>query len=165
MKIYNKEEFNKNKEELLTKIKEGNIFIYPTDTIYGIGCDARNFEAVKRIRELKNRDEKPFSVIAPSKEWIIDNCEEKNLDKLPGPYTLILKLKNKECVASNVSGLDTLGVRIPDHWFKVDIPIVTTSVNKSDKNNMTSLEDLDKDIKVDFIIYEGEKKGKSSKII
>ena len=165
MKIYNKEKFNENKEKILTKIKEGNIFIYPTDTIYGIGCDARNFEAVKRIRELKNRDEKPFSVIAPSKEWIIDNCEEKNLDKLPGPYTLILKLKNKECVASNVSGLDTLGVRIPDHWFKVDIPIVTTSVNKSDKNNMTSLEDLDKDIKVDFIIYEGEKKGKSSKII
>ena len=78
---------------------------------------------------------------------------------------MLVKLKNKECVASNVSGLDTLGVRIPDHWFKVDIPIVTTSVNKSDKNNMTSLEDLDKDIKVDFIIYEGEKKGKSSKII
>ena len=165
MKIYNKEEFNENKEEILTKIKGGNIFIYPTDTIYGIGCDARNFNAVKRIRELKNRDEKPFSVIAPSKEWIINNCEEKNLNKLPGPYTLILKLKNKECVASNVSGLNTLGVRIPDHWFKVDIPIVTTSVNKSDKTNMTSLEDLDKDIKVDFIIYEGEKKGKSSRII
>ena len=164
MKIYNKEEFNKNKEKILIKIKEGAVFIYPTDTIYGIGCDATNFNAVKRIREIKDRYEKPFSVIAPSKEWIVKNCESKNLDKLLGPYTLILKLKNKECVASNVC-LDTIGVRIPNHWFNLDIPIITTSVNKAGEKNMTCLKDLDKGVEVDFIIYEGEKKGKSSEII
>ena len=91
---------------------------------------------------------------------------------MPGPYTLILKTK-KECVAKNVApGLDTLGVRIPDNWFsnfvsEIDIPIVSTSVNKASEDFMTSLEDLDSEIKsmVDFIVYEGEKKGKPSRII
>ena len=176
MKIYNKEKFNENKEKILTKIKEGAIFIYPTDTIYGIGCDARNFEAVKRIRELKNRDEKPFSVIAPSKEWIRKNCvinenAEKWLKKLPGPYTFILNVKNS--VAKNVApGLSTLGVRIPDHWFselvaELGLPVVTTSANKAGGNFMTSIENLDDDIKpkVEFVIYEDEKHGSPSKIV
>jgi tRNA threonylcarbamoyl adenosine modification protein (Sua5/YciO/YrdC/YwlC family) len=91
---------------------------------------------------------------------------------LPGPYTLILKTK-KQCVAENVApDLDTLGIRIPDHWFsnfvnEIDIPIVTTSVNKSSEDFMTSLDDLDSEIKsrVDFIVNEGEKKGNTSKII
>ena len=153
-------------DKYLDRIRKGEVFIYPTDTIYGIGCDATNFKAVERIRKIKLRDIKPFSVIVPSKEWILENCYAKNLDKLPGSYTLILKLKNK-CVSENVSK-NTLGVRIPDHWIsevvkELGFPIVTTSVNKSGEKPMTSLKDLD--LEVDFVIYEGEKKGKSSEII
>ena len=117
-------------------------------------------------------------VIKPvCKEWIDENCEVNEnakgwVKRLPGPYTLILKTK-KECVAENVApNLDTLGVRIPDHWFgdfvkEANIPIVTTSVNKSRSDFMTSLKDLDEEIKskVDFIVYEGPKQGKPSKII
>lgn len=152
-------------------ILDGAVFIYPTDTIYGIGCDARNDSAVKRIREIKLREEKPFSVIAPSKEWIKENCVVgSELDYLPGPYTLILKLKNKDCVSKFVSSLDTLGVRIPDHWIsgfvsELGIPIVTTSVNKSGEKFMTCLEDLDKDLDVDFVIDDGKLDGKPSKLI
>lgn len=92
----------------------------------------------------------------------------RSLDKLSGHYTLILKL-NKKCVAENVS-INTLGVRISDHWFneivkELNIPIVTTSVNISNKKHMTCLEDLDEDIRVDFIIYEGGKDENPSKII
>ncbi|MBU2639767.1 MAG: threonylcarbamoyl-AMP synthase [Nanoarchaeota archaeon] len=167
-KIFDKENFD------LNFLKENSVFIYPTDTIYGIGCDATNEEAVKRIRDIKNRDKNPFSVIAPSKEWILKNCvvDEKWLNKLPGPYTLILKLKNKNCVAFNVSFSNTLGVRIPDHWFnevvkKINKPIITTSVNKSGEKFMSSIESLDESIKgkIDFIIYEGEKISKPSTLI
>ncbi len=168
MKVFSKKDISKLKEKILF----GAVFIYPTDTIYGIGCDATNEKSVKRIREIKLRDEKPFSVIAPSKDWISENCEVgSEMYSLPGPYTLILKLKNKKCIAESVNiGMDTLGVRIPKHWFsdivkELNIPIVTTSVNKSGEKFMTCLEDLDKDIKVDFVIYEGEKEGKPSKLI
>ncbi len=178
MRILSKEEFESQKDIIRTSLKENSpIFIYPTDTIYGIGCNALNEEAVKKVREAKQRKQNPFSVIAPSKEWIDENLivNENAKDwikRLPGPYTLVLKTK-KQCVAENVApGLDTLGVRIPDHWFstfvsEIGIPIVTTSANKSNEDFMTSLDDLDVEIKskVDFIVYEGPKKGKPSRII
>ncbi len=161
---------------ILKHIKHGEIFIYPTDTIYGIGCDATNKVAVKLIRQLKNRDTKPFSIIAPSKQWIIQNCvvtqEAKHwLKKLPGPYTLILKLKNKRCIASNVSQGQTIGVRIPKHWIAALVrnlkkPIVTTSANLSGEPFMKSLDDLNIKIKegVSFIMYEGAKQARPSTI-
>ena len=178
MRVLSKEEFEQEKDIIRNRLKEKNIvFIYPTDTIYGIGCNALNKEAVDRVRKIKRRSSNPFSVIAPSKEWIAENCRVNEnakewIKKLPGPYTLILKTK-KQCVAKNVApGLKTLGIRIPDHWFsgfvkEMNIPIVSTSANISGNGFMTSLEDLDEDIKskVDFIVYEGPKKSKPSKIV
>jgi tRNA threonylcarbamoyl adenosine modification protein (Sua5/YciO/YrdC/YwlC family) len=178
MEVLIKEDLQQRYPEILQRIKDGAIFIYPTDTIYGIGCDALNEKAVQKIRELKDRVENPFSVWAPSKKWIEDNCNIKKddkhwLNKLPGPYTLILKLKNKEAICKSVNmNKNTLGVRIPDHWFNIviknlNIPIVTTSVNKAGNPFMTSLEELDHEMeqRIDFIIYENEKKGKPSKIV
>jgi len=178
MRIVSKEEFLINKNEFLRIIEEGAVFVYPTDTIYGIGCSALNPKAVQKIRELKNRSNAPFSIIAPSREWIAENCEmhakaEEWLSKLPGPYSLVMKKKNKGCVAKEVTlENDTLGVRIPDHWLiecvnEMGIPIVTTSVNKTGMAFMTSVEDIDPEIKakVDFIIDEGVIKGRPSNII
>jgi len=117
-------------------------------------------------------------VIAPSKEWIKSNCEiyehaEDYLDKLPGPYTFIFKLKNKACIAPNVNfDLDTIGVRIPDHWFskavsKIGKPCITTSANISGQDFMTSKETLHPDVEkeVEFMVYEEEKKGCPSTVI
>jgi len=176
MKILTKDEVNVNKEVILEVMKNGAIFIHPTDTIYGIGCNATEEEFVDEVREIKGRADAPFSVIAPSKEWIRNNCvisgkAEKWLDKLPGPYTLILKAKDS--IAKNVApGMDTLGVRIPDHWFskiveELGMPVVTTSANKSGGDFMTSLENLDGEVKqrVEFIIYEDEKHGRPSTIV
>ena len=177
MRILNFDEFKIEKEAVIDSIVRGAVFIYPTDTIYGLGCNAQNSNSVKKIRVLKARASNPFSVIAPSIEWVYENCVvtregEEWLDKLPGPYTLIFKLKNN-CVAKEVNpALKTLGIRIPRHWFmkvvaEANIPIVTTSVNRSGEDYMTSLEDLDTSIKsgIDFILYEGEKTGRPSKII
>ena len=89
-------QLNEIKDSLISELIK-SIFIYPTDTIYGIGCNAEESKLVEKIREIKNRDKKPFSIIAPSIKWILENCEttEKEISKyLPGPYTLILKKKN-----------------------------------------------------------------------
>ena len=178
MRVLNADELKIEKNAIIESIVKGTIFIYPTDTIYGIGCNAQISKVVKKIRQLKARTTNPFSVIAPSIEWIKENCvvtkeAEEWLNKLPGHYTLILKLKNPKCVAKDVNpGLSTLGVRIPNHWVsklvaEAEVPVVTTSVNRSSEDYMTSLEDLDSSIKkgVDFVLYEGPKEGKPSKII
>lgn len=177
MEIIDKDEFESRKEEIVERIRAGHVFIYGTDTIYGIGCDATNDKAVKKIRKVKQRKDAPFSVIAPSKEWITENCTgfgiEKELGKLPGPYTLILKLKKKECVSKFVNpGNHTLGVRIPDHWFsefvnEIGKPIVTTSVNKAGEPYLETVEDIEPEIEahVDFVLNEGKIAGNPSAII
>ncbi len=178
MKIITKEEFLENKEFYISEMKKGKIFVYPTDTIYGIGCDATNSYSVVKIGKAKKREEKPFSVIAPNKNWIRNNCfvndnVEKWIGKLPGAYTLILELKNLNAAAKEVnSDSDTLGVRIPDNWFSSIVsefgkPFVTTSVNISGERNMESIDDLKDEMKeyIDYVIYEGKKEGKGSTIV
>lgn len=178
MEILSKEEFLQHSEKYKKKIRSGSVFIYPTDTIYGIGCNALDDASVNRIREIKKRPTLPFSIIAPGKKWIIENCmlnkdAEKWLDKLPGPYTFVVNLKNEKAISGSVKpSLETIGVRIPDNWFsafisETGLPVVTTSVNIHGEPYMTSLEDLDAGIKskVDFIIYDGVKTGKPSTLV
>ena len=178
MEILTKTELESKIDQIIDKIKSGKRFICPTDTIYGISCNALDSKSVAKIREIKNRPNSPLSIWVPSIDWIKENCivnqkVEAWLNKLPGPYTLLLKLKNEKAVAGNVAlNSKFIGIRYPDHWFnqilsKCGIPIITTSANKSGEQFMTSLDNLDQDIakQVDFIIYEGEKQAKPSKII
>jgi len=178
MHTISKDEFLASKDIYIKKIRDGALFVYPTDTIYGIGCDATNEEAVKLVRAAKERLYSPFSIIAPSIEWIESNCEvnaqaRKWLKRLPGPFTLILQLKNESIVTSSVNpGIHSIGVRIPDHWIKdivkeLKIPIISTSVNKAGDEFMTSSETIDTDIqsKVEFVISDGEKTGNPSTLV
>ena len=155
-------------EDIIKQIKQGKIFIYPTDTIYGIGCDATNKEAVNKIKHLKQRDkEKPFSIIAPSIKWIKNNLiVDVNLNKyFPGPYTVILKKKEKDFL-NHISSTDSLGVRIPNNSFtkiiqKSGLPFITTSVNIQGEKPITSIREIPEQIKeqVDEIIDSGELTG------
>lgn len=162
-------------ENLIKLIKSGSIFIYPTDTVYGLGCNALNKESVEKIKKIKGRDKnKPLSIIAPSKSWIFKNLITKKslVDKyLPGKYTLILKKKNPKYL-SDVSPSETLGVRIPNHKFtklivRAKVPFITTSVNRSGEKPASSLKNIDKNIikKVDIIVNAGKLSGKPSTII
>ncbi|MEA3378595.1 MAG: L-threonylcarbamoyladenylate synthase [Nanoarchaeota archaeon] len=153
-----------NPKYIIERIKEGDVFIYPTDTIYGLGCNALDSKAVNRIRDIKKRNDKPFSVIAPSKRWILDNFKIKKayVDKLPGPFTYVMKAKKKNLVCKEVAK-GTIGVRIPDHPItkliqKSKMPFVTTSVNLAQKKPYLKIKKISNKIKkkVDIIIDNGD---------
>lgn len=161
--------------DFVDDIQHGAIFIYPTDTIYGIGCDATNEESVKIIREIKFRDlDKPMSVIAPSPEWIKEHCVVENelIEKyLPRPYTLILKKKDLDFL-KEVSSNEYLGVRIPDCEFtelveKANVPFITTSVNFAGEPYAIQLSDIHKDMldKAEIVIGVGKLDGRPSTLI
>lgn len=160
--------------ELIKKIRQGKIFIYPTDTVYGLGCDAGNVSAVARIKEIKKRDVgKPLSVIAPSVEWIRRNLVvDVDLSKyLPGAYTVVLKKKDKDFLKWVSSG-DSLGVRIPKNKLtktiqKAGVPFITTSVNLSGEEPVKSVNEIPKSIKnkIDEIIDGGVLDGCPSTLV
>ena len=163
-----------NEEKILKNIKSGKIFIYPTDTIYGIGCDATNIKSVNKIKKIKKRDKnKPLSVIAPSKKWIKENLTlDVNVNKyLPGPYTLILKKKNKNFL-SHVSNTEYLGVRIPNNKItkiiqNSNVPFITTSVNFSAEKQKKLISEIKDNImkSIDIIIDGGKLDNKPSTLI
>ena len=157
-------------EEIIKDIKNGRVFIYPTDTIYGIGCNALNIESVERIKKIKERDEdKPLSVIAPSTLWIEENLNMSDEDKkmiekcLPGAFTILLKKKENDFF-NHVSKNERLGVRIPKCRFfeiieKAGVPFITTSVNISGEPFALNLNDIKENIihDVDYVIETQEK--------
>lgn len=178
MKKISKEDIEKQTSFFIKEIENGKVFIYPTDTIYGIGCDATLSDSVQKIIDAKKREKKPMSVIAPSKDWIKENCIlkkefEKHLDKLPGPYTLVLKLKDKNAISKNVnSGLDTIGIRIPNNWFSQIIaqtgnPFITTSVNITGEPFVTDPDQIEESILeyIDYVIDDGTIFGSPSTLI
>lgn len=161
--------------DFVEDIKHGAIFIYPTDTIYGLGCDATNWDSVERIKDLKYRDkDKPMSVIAPSVDWIKEHCEvnDEIIEKyLPGPYTLILKKKDP-LFMRQISANDSLGVRIPDCEFTklvedAGVPFVTTSVNFVGEPYATKMSDIPLKIldAVEIVIGVGKLDGRPSTLI
>ena len=177
MQVVTRTELNERPHLYMRKLKE-SVFIYPTDTIYGIGCNALDGCLVDRIRELKSRHTLPFSVIAPSRAWIREHCAideraERWLQKLPGPFTLILKMRLPEELPRSVTqGLETLGVRIPDHWISsvaagLGIPLITTSANRTGENHMRKIEDIPNDWRdnIQYAIYEGEIVGRPSQLV
>lgn len=161
------------REKITKNIKDGLIFVYPTDTIYGLGCDALIPEAVKKIREIK-RTEHPFSVIAPSIAWIRENLVVKHpkyLENLPGPYTLVFEKKDPDFLKW-VSHTSTLGVRIPNHHFtkfvqQAGLPFLTTSVNLTGQPPVHTIKEIPEAIlnHVDVVIDAGLLKNPPSRII
>ena len=162
--------------KIIKNIKEGRIFIYPTDTIYGFGCNALDKKAVEKIKKIKQRDsKKPLSIIAPSLTWIKENCIiDKNLNikkYLPGPYTLILKKQDPKFL-NHVSNTDALGIRTPKCDFtkiiqKSGVPFITTSVNLSGEKPIIKTSQIPKQIKdkIDMIINTGPLTGRPSTLV
>lgn len=102
-------------------IRDGGTVVFPTDTVYGLGCDPRNTQAVKAVYRIKGRKlSKPFPVLGASTLEIariafFDRLSKKIADKFwPGPLTLILRVRDRE-VASSLNLTNKIAVRVPDH--------------------------------------------------
>lgn len=133
-------------DEIRSSLLNGDMCVFPTDTIYGVGVDARNEKALIRLRQIKKRWGKPYSIIAPSRDWIDETFETSGkkawLDRLPGAYTLILKPKH---MFSTQLSNGNVGIRIPDHPISTFVSslgfaIVATSVNQAGMEPLTHFE-------------------------
>lgn len=154
-------------------IKEGGIVIFPTETVYGIGTNGLDKEAIKRLYEVKQRPlNKPISLLVNNIEMV--NQVAKNISKLeykimqnffPGPLTIILEKKD---IVPNIltANTNTVGIRMPSGEIArklieyAGIPIATPSANISGKPSGTNIKDIQKDFegKVDYFIDNGESK-------
>jgi tRNA threonylcarbamoyl adenosine modification protein (Sua5/YciO/YrdC/YwlC family) len=154
-------------------LKRGGIVIYPTDTIYGIGCDLMNRKAIERLCQIMNIKPQKLDLsfictdLSQISEYVkrIDTPVFKLLKKsLPGPFTFILESSSKVPKILDVNKR-TVGVRIPDHAIPLAIvnqlqnPLITSSIKDDDKikEYTTDPEEIYEDFKhqVDLVIDGG----------
>lgn len=171
----------KHLEEAAEIIKSGGIGAFPTETVYGLGANALDGEAVKKIFEAKGRpQDNPLIIHIAKKEDIdkyvdeVPKFAEELMEKYwPGPLTIILKKKN---IVSDITsaGLDTVGVRMPDNDIALKlielsgVPIAAPSANISGRPSPTDIERCEEDLngRVDFIVgSEKSKIGVESTIV
>lgn len=163
-----------NKEEMKVVIeilKNDGIIIFPTDTVYGIGCNCFSEKAIAKIFEIKGRaKQKPINVLTDNMEKIyqvaknINKKQEKLIEQyMPGALTIILD--KKEIVPKILTAnLNTIGVRIPNNKIALEIlknckfPIATTSANISGDNPALEIREFIGEFKdkVDIIIDGGK---------
>lgn len=157
-----REEINK----ALEVLKNGGIILYPTDTVWGLGCDATNAEAVTKVNEIKGRSaEKSLIVLLDSDNKLqsyVNDVPEVAYDLIEyteKPLTVIFS--NAKNLATNVINADgSVGIRIPKHDFCQQLlqrfrkPIVSTSANISGEPTPKFFDEISDDVKeaVDYII-------------
>jgi|TARA_B110000495_G_scaffold32711_2_gene25528 L-threonylcarbamoyladenylate synthase len=158
-------------------LKNGGVIVYPTDTLYGFGCDAKNESAIQKVNSIKNRSG-PMSVLAPNKKtaslWMNLSENEKKicLDKLGGATTIIVPVKGTTALPMIMGENQTLGIRIPEHGFCKSIssvfqnPITSTSVNRTGEPATTNPREINLEFgtEIDLFIEDGIIDGKGSTI-
>ena len=148
-KVQNK----KNLQIAAENIEIGKIIIYPTDTLYGFGVDAKNCESINELNLIKGRIQ-PYSIIVDSIKMIERYAHLPDINKIdlseifPGPFTVILKEKKNDLSPLVNLNNGTLGFRIPNSKFILDLikyikkPIITTSINKHNEESLNDLQSI-----------------------
>lgn len=141
-------------EEVVQALKQGNVVIYPTDTLYALGADATNPQAIEKVYKIKGRDKnKPLSIAVGSIEDIEKYAYTTPLSKklaqtfLPGPLTLVLK--KKDTLAPNLTSDETIAIRVLNHplFEYISFPLTATSANISGKDTPETLKAIEKELK------------------
>tara|TARA_B100001115_G_C15812750_1_gene403134 strand:+ start:169 stop:786 length:618 start_codon:yes stop_codon:yes gene_type:complete len=160
-------------------LRTGGVIIYPTDTIYGLGCDITSPQAVKRVQQIKGRDaNKPMSFVCADLRDIsryarVSEYAQGLLERcLPGAYTFVLPATyNAPDILT--AGQQTVGLRIPDHPIPLalvnalGVPILSTSANFSTQEVITEPRDLEKHMGelVDVIVASGSLPVQPSSVV
>ena len=159
-------------------LKNCGVIVYPTDTIYGFGCDIFCKEAVDRIYRIKKKKATGFSFICPdlteiSKYAIVSDYAYRTMKRLlPGPYTFIFKA-TKMVPKDLIPNKKTVAIRIPDNPVCLNMirelgnPIVTTSVNLVSQPHFSDPLEIEKHFgdNVDLIIDAGTLQNDPSSVI
>lgn len=138
----------RNIQRVVDCLRQGGVIIYPTDTIYGVGCDIFNRKGIKKIQQIKQRDaRKPFSFICSDLAEVANYAQVSNFAfkimkrHLPGPFTFVLEA-SKVVPDSLCTKQKTVGIRIPDNVIcqaivkELGHPLVTTSANLSGEETL-----------------------------
>lgn len=161
-------------------LKKGRIVVYPTDTIYGLGCLATDKKAINKIYRIKKREKKkPLLVLISDyamlkKYFFVDKKQEAYLRKV-WPAKISVILNKKDGLPNELSaGEKGVAVRLPKSLFltkmikEAGAPIVSTSLNLSGETPVENVDDLSdyfQGAKPDFVVDAGRKSGKPSKLI
>ncbi|PLX80371.1 MAG: threonylcarbamoyl-AMP synthase [Desulfuromonas sp.] len=166
-------------DRIVETLRQGGIIVYPTDTIYGLGCDIFNHKGVKRIYQVKQRDpRKPFSFICADISDVASYCQVSNFAykilkrHLPGPYTFVLDA-TRQVPGLLTTRQKTVGVRIPDNPIALAIvrelghPLITTSANTAGDDPVNDPEEIEARFgkSIDMVVDGGILMGDSSTVI
>ncbi|MDI9608886.1 MAG: L-threonylcarbamoyladenylate synthase [Candidatus Verstraetearchaeota archaeon] len=150
-------------------VRGGGIIVYPTDTVYGIGCDPRNEAAVRRVFAAKRREKKPMPVLVDSLQSAEKLVELGEAGRAlaerfwPGPLTIVAPLR-EELPEELTGGRQKVGVRIPRHPVAISLiaasggALVGTSANVSGRRAASSVGELDPELlnTVEVVVDAGE---------
>jgi tRNA threonylcarbamoyl adenosine modification protein (Sua5/YciO/YrdC/YwlC family) len=165
-------------KQIVDTLREGGVIVYPTDTIYGFGCDIFVPEAIVQIYKLKNKKATGFSFVCPDLSSIAkyaivpDNAYKIMKRVLPGPYTFIFKA-TKLVPKKLIPEKKTVAIRIPDNKVCLEIvkqlghPIISTSVTLADEPHYSDPLEIEKAFgdKVDLIVDAGTLENDPSTVI
>ena len=165
--------------QVVERLKQGGVIAYPTDTIYGIGCDIFNAKGVRKIYQIKQRDpRKPFSFICSDLSDVsnyaqVGNFAFKTMRRhLPGPYTFVLEA-TRVVPDLLTTRQKTVGIRIPDNPIALAIirelghPLVTTSANLSGEVSLNDPEEIERQMgrMLDLVVDGGILRGDPSTVV
>lgn len=170
-------------EKVISDLNSGKVVAIKTDTVYGLVCDANNVEACAKIYKIKRRDKKkPLAIFIKNidevKKYVLNSELSTELVNImekywPGPLTIIFK-KRKNVFEHLTEGTNTIGIRIPNDEFlldilnEVDFPLAQTSCNISGENEYKDALEIENKLgnEIDLIIDGGEiSNSKASTII
>jgi L-threonylcarbamoyladenylate synthase len=165
-------------DDAAAAVRAGHAVIYPTETVYGLGADATDPDAVERVFDLKGRSrEKPLSLGVPSVDAALTYTrpterEERFMRRfLPGPVTVVVE-RRPSLPDVLTAGRDRVGVRVPDNETALALlerapPLTATSANRSGAPSVTRVADLDDRIRegAAVVVDGGETPGTESTVV
>ena len=170
---------DKSVERAAAAIVDGDLVVYPTETVYGLGADALDTTAVERVFEAKGRDRsKPLSLGVPSVDAALEHVRVTDREErfmrafLPGPVTVVVE-RSPTVPDALVAGRDRVGVRVPDHPLARDLldaadtPVTATSANASGRPSVRRVADLDDRVRdaAAVVLDGGETPGTESTVL